>query len=84
MKSRRMDIDFEKAFDRVEHSFLFAVLERFGFGKILYKNVMTTVKCNGFLTNPFKIIRSIRQGCPLSAKLYRLVAEPLGKIYKVL
>ncbi len=56
-----INLDFEKALDRVEQ-FLFAVLEHFGFGKnfkewikILYKNVMTRVKCNGFLTEPFKI-----------------------------
>ncbi len=83
-----INLDFEKAFDRVKHSFLFAVLEHFGFGKIfkewilLYKNVMTKVKCNGFLTKPFKIARSIRQGCPLSAQLYTLVAEPLGLMIK--
>ncbi len=43
---------------------------------------MTKVKCNGFLTKPFKIARSIRQGCPLSAQLYTLVAEPLGLMIK--
>lgn len=84
-----VNLDFEKAFDRVEHDFLFAILERFGFGKnfkewikILYNNVMTRVTCNGFLTEPFRITRSIRQGCPLSAQLYTLVAEPLGLMIK--
>ncbi len=36
------------------------------------------VNCNGFLTQPFKVSRSRRQVCPLSALLYSLVAEPLG------
>lgn len=31
-----------------------------------------------FLTQPFKVLRSIRQGCPLSSQLCSLVAEPLG------
>lgn len=82
-----ISLDFEKAFDRVEHSFLFSILEQFGFGvnfikwiTILYRGAMTKVKCNGFLTEPFKITRSIRQGCPLSAQLYSLVAEPLGMV----
>lgn len=80
-----ISMDFEKAFDRVEHGFLFAVLKEFGFGNnfikwisVLYRDIFTKVKCNGFLTQPFKVLRSIRQGCPLSAQLYSLVAEPLG------
>lgn len=80
-----ISMDFEKAFDRVEHEFLFAILKRFGFGenfrkwiKILYKDAMSFIKCNGLLTDAFKITRYIRQGCPLSAQLYSLVAEPLG------
>ncbi len=36
------------------------------------------VNCNVFLIQPFKVSRSIRQGCSLSALLYSLVAEPLG------
>jgi len=84
-----ISLDFEKAFDRVEHRFLFDVLKEFGFGgdfikwiKILYKGALTRIKCNGFLTECFKITRSIRQGCPLSALLYSLVSEPLGLAIK--
>lgn len=84
-----INLDFEKAFDRVEHEYLFDILKSFGFGenfikwiKILYKGAMTTIKCNGFLTKCFRITRSIRQGCPLSALLYSLVAEPLGLAIK--
>ncbi len=79
-----ISLDFEKAFDRVEHGFLFDVSKSFGFGenfmkwiRILYKDAITNIKCNGVLTQCFKITRSIRQGCPLSALLYSLVAEPL-------
>ncbi len=69
----------------MEHQFLFGILKSFGFGenfikwiKILYKGEGTRIKCNGFLTKYFKLTRSVRQGCPLSALLYSLVAEPLG------
>lgn len=82
-------LDFENAFDRVEHGFLFDVLRRFNFGEnftkwimILYKGALTKIKCNGFLTDAFKISRSIRQGCPLSSLLYSLVSEPLGLAVK--
>lgn len=80
-----MNIDFEKAFDRVEHDFLFGVLNKFNFGRrfirclrCLYSDAKSCVKVNGFLTDFIFLTRSIRQGCPLSALLYTLVAEPLG------
>ncbi len=57
-----ISMDFEKAFDRVEHGFLFAVLKEFGFGSnfikwisVLYRDILTKVKCNVFLTQPFKV-----------------------------
>lgn len=77
--------DQEKAFDRVCHTYLIKVLEKFGFGnrfidwiKIFYTNIQSSVKCNGFLTKYFKIDNGIRQGCPISALLYVLSAEPLS------
>ncbi|CAC5423430.1 unnamed protein product [Mytilus coruscus] len=79
-------VDQEKAFDKVDHDYLFLVLEKFGFGpkfmqwiKIFYNNVNSSVKCNGFLTKYVKLNNSIKQGCPVSALLYVLVAEPLGQ-----
>ncbi len=84
-----ISLDFEKAFDSVEHSYLFEVLRNFGFGMnfikwigILCKGALTRIKCNGFLTDCFKITRSIIQDCPLSALLYLLVSEPLGLAIK--
>ena len=75
-------LDQEKAFDRVEHDFLFKILATFGIGpqfinwlKVLYKNAYTTVKINGFLTEPIPLARGLRQGCPLSPPLYVTVIE---------
>lgn len=80
-----LSLDQEKAFDRVEHKYLFTVLERFGFGdrflswvKVFYTNIYSCVKCNGHLSPFFPVERSVRQGCPLSALLYAVVAEILG------
>ena len=75
-------LDFEKAFDSVSWSFLIKTLEYFGFGqnfiqwiKIIYNNISSCVLNNGKSTEFFKIHRGIRQGCPISALLFILVAE---------
>lgn len=77
-------IDQEKAFDRVSHAYLLRVLQKYGFGEkfvkwieIFYNGINSAVKCNGFLTKYFSIKNGIRQGCPISALLYVLTAEPL-------
>lgn len=79
-----LSIDLEKAFDRVDHDFLWSVLVKFKFPeafinclKKLYKNATSKVLFNGFLTNSFRIESSVRQGCPLSMALFCLYIEPL-------
>ena len=82
-------IDQEKAFDRVSHSFIIKVLNKFNFGnkfiswiKILYNDIKSSVKINGHLTPYFPITRGVRQGCPISMMLYVIVAEPLNNLIK--
>lgn len=79
-----ISLDQEKAFDRVEHSYLWRTLEEFGFSsgfiamiRVLYQDVESVLKINGSLSAPFKIKRGIRQGCALSGMLYALAIEPL-------
>ena len=78
-------LDQEKAFDRVDHNFLIKTLKAFGFGphfiewiKILYNDVSSVFKLNGYQSKMIEIQRGVRQGCPLSALLYILIAEVLG------
>ena len=78
-------LDQEKAFDRVDHGFLFQVLDSFGVGGVfvswvraLYQNASTRIKVNGFLSNNIPLRRGVRQGCPLSMVLYVLVIEVLA------
>ena len=80
-----ISIDQMKAFDRVSHDFLFACLERFGFGpnfinwiKLIYHDASSSVKTNGWLTAFIKLERGLRQGCALSMPLYVLTAETMA------
>ena len=64
---------------------MFTVLRACGFGdsfikwvKLLYTDIHSRVLANGFLSDPFAIERSIRQGCGLSMLLYVLCFEPLA------
>ncbi|TWW54318.1 Transposon TX1 uncharacterized 149 kDa protein ORF 2, partial [Takifugu flavidus] len=79
-----ISLDQEKAFDRVEHQFLWKVMERFGFSpgfiamiRVLYCDIASMLKFNGSLCAPFRVRRGVRQGCALSGMLYALSLEPL-------
>ena len=76
--------DFEKAFDSIEHPFLFAVLKSFGFGadfiqwiRTFFNNAESCAMNNGNSTGYFPLERGTRQGDPLSAYLFILVLEIL-------
>ena len=78
-----LSLDQERAFDRVDWLFLFAILTRMGFGdnfirwlKLLYTDVRSSVLANGYTTRHFKPSRGVRQGCPLSPLLYVLSMAP--------
>ena len=68
-----ISIDQMKAFDRVNWSFMFKTLRKFEFGndfvqwvKLIYKGAESMVKVNGFLSEPIRLQRGVRQGDPLS------------------
>ena len=42
---------------------------------MLYSDIKSCVGNNGYFSKIFEISRSIRQGCPISALLFILVAE---------
>ena len=77
-----LSADFEKAFDSIDHCFLFSVLESFGFGpkflqwvRTLFKNAESCVMNNGHSTGYFPLERGTRQGDPLSVHLFILALE---------
>ena len=78
-------LDQEKAFDRVNHEFLYKVMKAFGIGQEfiqwvskIYSNASSVLNINGFLSKQIPLKRGVRQGCPLSALLYVLVIEVLA------
>ena len=78
-------IDFEKAFDSLDHKFLFKVPHTFNFGpsfiqwiRTFYSNVSSCVINNGFATNYFRVDRRVRQGDPLSPLLFILSLEVMA------
>ena len=46
--------------------------------KISYNNIESKIKINGLLSDPFTLIRGVRQGYPLSMLLYVIAAEVLA------
>jgi hypothetical protein len=75
--------DMYKAFDRVMLSYLVKVMQAMDFPTIFVDWVMmlhegaTTRFILNFLTDPIRVLFSIRQGDPLSMLLYIIYIEPL-------
>ena len=77
-----LTMDIEKAFDSVDHPFLFATLEKIGFDpyfldwiKVLLNKQESCVINGGVSTGYFPLERGSRQGDPISAYLFIIVME---------
>ena len=79
----------QKAFDSLDHSFLFKIMKKMGFAKsfiqwikLFYTDIESICLVNGHRGDSFKIKRGVRQGCPLSMILYIIAQEPMYQAIK--
>ena len=80
-----ISLDQEKAFDRVDRTFLMNLLQHFGFGpsfcnwiSTLYHGANMQILVNGWLSDKVNLLRGVRQGDSLSPMLYVLCVEVLA------
>ena len=72
-----INLDWEKAFDRVNWVFLINIMKKMGFPEYIIKwvltlhnNIQSVCLINGDITPAFDIKRGVRQGCPMSMLYY--------------
>ena len=89
MEGYLLKIDTEKAFDSVDHYFLLAILEKYGFKKnflrwieTLLNNQESCIINRGITTHYFKLKKGTHQDDLISAYLFILVLEAVLCVIK--
>jgi hypothetical protein len=79
-------LDAEKAFDKIQHSFMLKVLERSGIQgpylniiKAIYSKPTANIKLNGDILEAIPLKSGTRQGCSLSPYIFNIVLEVLAR-----
>ncbi len=79
-----MSLDAQKAFDLVDHEYMYKTLKSFGFGeefihtiKTIYNDLSASILVNGYKTEILRLLRGVKQGDALSCALFIICVEPL-------
>ncbi len=81
-------LDQEKAYDKIEHDYLWRILSAYKIPELfistvksLYSNPYMRVYINGIASSaPFQVTCGVQQGNPLSCLLFDLAIEPLAEM----
>ena len=80
-----ISIDAEKAFDKIQYSFMIKTLQKVGIEgtylniiKAVYDKLTANIVLNGEKLKTFPLRSGPRQGCPLSPLLFNIVLEVLA------
>lgn len=84
-----LSADFEKCFDRIKHSSIWAAMNDFNFGptyiqwvKLLFDDFHSCIINNGHVSPLIPITRSVHQGCPISAYLQLICSQVMTYLIK--
>lgn len=82
-------LDQEKAYDRIDHDYLWEALKHTNFPqnfietvRSLYRHATSCVMINGTKSASFRIWRGVRQGDPMSCLLFAVAIEPLACAFR--
>lgn len=83
-----LKLDVCKAFDRLEWPFILASVEKAGLAQTLsaflragFSSASSVILLNGRPTEPFRLTRSVRQGCTLSPLIFILAFDILSLMF---
>lgn len=78
-------LDMEEAIDRVDFNYMKGCLKKIGipdqwitFLSAIYGGAESCVMVNRHISRPVPILRGVRQGCPMSPRLFLICIEPLA------
>lgn len=83
-----VSLDAKKAFDSIDHNYIYKCLELYGFHekfinivKVLYRDLKAKVMINGHILQSFNVEQSVKQGDALLCALFIIGIDPLLRYY---